>query len=42
MTLRRPGSIWYPLFQTQWDKCDKQNHQAYNYVVTGHHLHKRT
>jgi len=32
--------LWYPLFQTQWDRCDKNNHQTYNYLVTGYHLHK--
>jgi hypothetical protein len=32
--------LWYPLFQSQWDRCDKKNHQTYNYLVTGHHLHK--
>ena len=32
--------LWYPLFQSQWDRCDNKNHQTYYYLVTGHHLHK--
>ena len=20
--------LWYPLFQVQWDRCDKRNHQT--------------
>jgi hypothetical protein len=30
--------LWYPLFQAQWDICDQQNHQTWNYFVKGHHL----
>jgi hypothetical protein len=25
--------MWYPLFQAQWDRCDQQNRQTYNYLV---------
>jgi hypothetical protein len=25
--------LWYPLFQSQWDRCDQRNHQTYNYLV---------
>ena len=25
--------LWYPLFQAQWDRCDQQNRQTYNYLV---------
>ena len=21
-------TLWYPLFQVQWDRCDKRNHQT--------------
>jgi hypothetical protein len=31
--------LWYPLFQAQWDICDQRNHQTWNYLVKGHHLH---
>jgi hypothetical protein len=31
--------LWYPLFQAQWDRSDQKNHQAYNYLVKGHHLY---
>jgi hypothetical protein len=31
-----------PLIQTQWDRCDQQNHQTDNYVVNAHHLYCRT
>jgi hypothetical protein len=27
----------YLLFQAQWDICDQQNHQTWNYFVKGHH-----
>ena len=30
--------LWYPLFQAQWDICDKHNHQILN-IVEGHHLY---
>ena len=30
--------LWYPLFQAQWDRCDRHHHQTWNYVVKGHHL----
>jgi hypothetical protein len=30
--------MWYPLLQTQWDRCHQQNHQTYNYLLKGHHL----
>jgi hypothetical protein len=32
-------NLWYPLFQAQWDRCNQQNHQTYNYLVKGHHLY---
>jgi hypothetical protein len=34
--------MWYPLFQTQWDRCDQQNNQTYNYLVKRHHLYRGT
>jgi hypothetical protein len=30
--------LWYPLFQAQRDRCDKNINQAYNHLVKGHHL----
>ena len=32
-------NLWYPLFQAQWDRCNQQNQQTYNYLVKGHHLY---
>jgi hypothetical protein len=26
--LYRPISLWYPLFQGQWDRCDQRNHKT--------------
>ena len=33
---------WYALFQEQWDRCDEQNYQIWNYLVKRHHMYSRT